>query len=63
MKGDLERGKIESDIRRIMCNEAGKEIRLRAKEFKERAGLCLEEGGASCQSLEELVVSGNQFSY
>ncbi|PON54707.1 hypothetical protein PanWU01x14_193300 [Parasponia andersonii] len=35
-----------------MCNEARKEKRLRVREFKERAGLCLKEGSASCQSLE-----------
>ncbi|GMH30574.1 hypothetical protein Nepgr_032417 [Nepenthes gracilis] len=55
LEGKLERGEIEKTIRRLMSEKEGEEIRERAAFFKEKANLCLEEGGSSYKSLESLA--------
>ena len=55
MEGVLERGKIEKGIRRLMIDNEGLEIRLRAKDLKEKANFGLREDGSSYNALNELV--------
>ncbi|KAJ7950536.1 UDP-glycosyltransferase [Quillaja saponaria] len=51
----LERAEIETTIKKIMVENEGKEIRERMLILKEKANLCLKQGGSSYQALEELV--------
>ncbi|CBI31579.3 unnamed protein product, partial [Vitis vinifera] len=55
LESGLERGEIERTIRRLMVEEEGQEIRRRSIELKEKADLCLKQGGSSHQSLESLI--------
>ncbi|KAL6327323.1 hypothetical protein AAG906_018776 [Vitis piasezkii] len=55
LENGLERGEIERTIRRLMVEEEGQEIRRRSIELKEKADLCLKQGGSSHQSLESLI--------
>ncbi|GMH30575.1 hypothetical protein Nepgr_032418 [Nepenthes gracilis] len=55
LEGKLERGEIAMTIRGLMSEKEGKEMRERAAFFKEKANLCLEEGGSSYKSLESLA--------
>ncbi|KAL6327311.1 hypothetical protein AAG906_018764 [Vitis piasezkii] len=50
LENGLERGEIERTIRRLMVEEEGQEIRRRSIELKEKADLCLKQGGSSHQS-------------
>lgn len=48
----LERGEIESAIRKLMVDEKeGEEIRERVMSFKKKIDSCLKQGGSSCESL------------
>ncbi|XP_024981568.1 UDP-glycosyltransferase 76H1-like [Cynara cardunculus var. scolymus] len=51
----LERGEMESMIRRVMVNEEGKEMRMRAGEMSEMVKDAVQNGGSSHESLEGLV--------
>ncbi|KAI7756588.1 hypothetical protein M8C21_023878 [Ambrosia artemisiifolia] len=51
----LERGKIESAIRRLMVDKEGLEFRNRITNITEKVSLCLKKGGSSYSSLEDLV--------
>lgn len=53
--GNLERGEIEKLIRRLMVEKEGEEIRERILCLKEKASLCLKEGGSSYESINSLV--------
>lgn len=55
LESGLKREEIERTIRRLMGEEEGREIRERISELKEKANLCLQQGGTSCQSLDSLV--------
>ncbi|KAI4299474.1 hypothetical protein L6164_032934 [Bauhinia variegata] len=50
-----ERGEIERTIRKLLEENEGKEIRERSSSLKEKAKLCLKQGGSSYHSLEALV--------
>ncbi|KAK0593022.1 hypothetical protein LWI29_029316 [Acer saccharum] len=52
--GNLERGEIEKLIRRLMVEKEGEEIRERILGLKEKASLCLKEGGSSYESINSL---------
>ncbi|KAH6824994.1 hypothetical protein C2S53_000436 [Perilla frutescens var. hirtella] len=51
----MERGEIEGAIRRLMIEKEGEEIRQRVECLKEKAGVCLTEGGSSYQALDGFV--------
>ncbi|PKI43588.1 hypothetical protein CRG98_036018, partial [Punica granatum] len=47
----LERGKIQRAIRRLFDEKDGEEIRDRMLHLKEKASLCLKQGGSTFQSI------------
>lgn len=51
----LERGAMESMIRRVMVDEEGEEMRVRAGEMKKMVKDAVQNGGSSHESLEGLV--------
>lgn len=51
----LQRDEIEMAIRTLMVEEKGREMRQRAAALKEKAKLCLSEGGSSYESLNQLT--------
>ncbi|XP_044467490.1 UDP-glycosyltransferase 76B1-like [Mangifera indica] len=51
----LEREEIEKTIKRVMLEEEGQEMRERIMYLKEKADICLKQGGSSYQSLENLI--------
>ncbi|CAN6165514.1 unnamed protein product [Urochloa humidicola] len=55
LEGVLERGKIETVIRRLMEESEGVEARERAKDLKKKAIMCLESNGSSKLVLDDLV--------
>ncbi|XP_024969198.1 UDP-glycosyltransferase 76B1-like [Cynara cardunculus var. scolymus] len=55
LENRLERGEIESSIKRVMVDKEGIEMRKRVLNLKEKVNLCLKEGGSSYTSLEDLV--------
>ncbi|EEF41878.1 UDP-glucuronosyltransferase, putative [Ricinus communis] len=55
LENKLERQEIESTIRRLMVDEEGEGIRLRAKDLKENVEICFRKGGSSYNSLNKLV--------
>ncbi|XLU34345.1 hypothetical protein S245_070411, partial [Arachis hypogaea] len=55
LEGKVERVEIERVIKRIMSGDEGKEVRENVLNLKEKANLCLEEGGSSYNYLDALV--------
>jgi hypothetical protein len=55
IESELERGKIERAVRRLMVDEEGKEMQKRGKNLKERVELCTKKGGSSNSSLNKLM--------
>ncbi|KAL6327338.1 hypothetical protein AAG906_018791 [Vitis piasezkii] len=55
LENGLKRGEIEGAIRRLMVEKSGQEIRDRCIALKEKANLCLKQGGSSYQTLEDLI--------
>ncbi|CAD6207421.1 unnamed protein product [Miscanthus lutarioriparius] len=53
--GDLERGRVEAAIRRLMTDEEGAEMRARACELKKAAAECTGEGGSSRLAIDKLI--------
>ncbi|XP_031270502.1 UDP-glycosyltransferase 76E2-like [Pistacia vera] len=51
LENDLDRGKIERAIKRLMVEKEGEEMRQKAAELKEK----IKKGGSSNNSLDELV--------
>ena len=51
----LERQEIETTIRRLMVEREGEGMREKIMGLKEKANVCLKQGGSSYQSLESLV--------
>ncbi|KAF3454623.1 hypothetical protein FNV43_RR05071 [Rhamnella rubrinervis] len=51
----LERGEIERAIRKLILDDEGKEMRVRAKDLKERVEVSTGKGGSSHNYLNELV--------
>lgn len=52
---NLERGEIEKGIRTLMAERENGGIMQRMKDLKEKADRCIEEGGSTFKSLENLV--------
>ncbi|XP_007016264.2 PREDICTED: UDP-glucose iridoid glucosyltransferase [Theobroma cacao] len=63
LQNKLERGNIEGAIKKLMVDMEGEEIRKKAMDLKEKADLCLREGGSSCCSLNELTKQIYSFDY
>ncbi|XP_024635465.1 UDP-glycosyltransferase 76F1 isoform X2 [Medicago truncatula] len=55
LEGKLERGEIEKVIRKLMVGDEGNEIRENVMNLKEKANVCLKEGGSSYSFLDSLV--------
>ncbi|XP_062190765.1 DIMBOA UDP-glucosyltransferase BX9-like [Phragmites australis] len=55
LEGELERGKIEGAVRRLLCEEEGREMRQRAKDFRNKAVNCMDEGGSSKTAIDLLL--------
>jgi UDP:flavonoid glycosyltransferase YjiC (YdhE family) len=53
--GKLERGKIESGVRKLLGQEEGEEMRRRASDIKNKAYWCIKEGGTSLTQIDMLV--------
>jgi hypothetical protein len=55
LENKLERGEIENVIRKLMLGDEANEIRENVKNLKEKANVCLKEGGSSYCFLDSLV--------
>ncbi|KAG2641031.1 hypothetical protein PVAP13_2KG142900 [Panicum virgatum] len=55
IEGELERGKIEKAIRKLMEEREGAEMRERAVELKKKVADCLKPGGSSQIAIDKLV--------
>ncbi|KAK2442021.1 UDP-Glycosyltransferase superfamily protein [Trifolium repens] len=55
LENKLERGEIEKVIRKLMVGDEAYEIRENVKNLKEKANVCLKEGGSSYCFLDSLV--------
>ncbi|GAV75063.1 UDPGT domain-containing protein, partial [Cephalotus follicularis] len=55
LESELDRGKIEIAVRRLMVDTEGEDIRQRAMEFKKKTDHCLGESGSSLDCLNELT--------
>ncbi|KAL5747970.1 hypothetical protein ACOSP7_025001 [Xanthoceras sorbifolium] len=55
LENDLEREEIERVIRRLMLENEGEEMRQRAADLKLKIKLCIQKGGSSYNSLNNLV--------
>ncbi|KAK0605099.1 hypothetical protein LWI29_022753 [Acer saccharum] len=52
---ELESGKKEKAIRKLMVDREGEEMRKRAKHLKQKVDMSLKEGGSSYNSLNDLA--------
>ncbi|KAL6897253.1 hypothetical protein ACP4OV_006949 [Aristida adscensionis] len=55
LEGELERGKVENAIRKLMNRMEGAQMRERAKELKNKVAECLETDGSSQVAIDKLV--------
>ncbi|TVU39884.1 hypothetical protein EJB05_13328, partial [Eragrostis curvula] len=55
LEGELERGKVEMAIRKLMLERDGDEMRERAKKLKKKVAECLKVGGSSRTAIDKLV--------
>ena len=55
LEGELERGRIEEAIRKLMEEREGAEMRERAMELKKKVAHCLKSGGSSQIAMDKLV--------
>ncbi|XP_043714765.1 UDP-glycosyltransferase 76B1-like [Telopea speciosissima] len=55
LENKLERGEIERNIRRLMVEKEGEEMRERVASLKEKAEASVKKGGSSYESLEDLI--------
>ncbi|CAL5076279.1 unnamed protein product [Urochloa decumbens] len=55
LEGELERGKIEMAITKLLCMEEGRHMRQRAKDLRDKAVKCTEENGSSKSAIELLL--------
>lgn len=55
LEGELERGKIEKAVRKLMEEREGEEMRDRAKELKKNVADCLKTSGTSQVAIDKLV--------
>ncbi|CAM0954373.1 unnamed protein product [Alopecurus aequalis] len=55
LDGELERGKVEATIRRLMQSKDGEEMRRRARELGNRAAESMTLDGSSCVNIDKLT--------
>jgi len=55
LEGELERGRIEEAIRKLMEEREGAEMRERSVELKKKVADCLKPGGSSQIAIDKLV--------
>ncbi|KAL6897393.1 hypothetical protein ACP4OV_007089 [Aristida adscensionis] len=55
LEGELERGKIEMAIKKLMKEKEGDEMRERARELKKKVAACLKRNGSSQIAIDKLV--------
>ena len=55
LEGELERGKIEMAITKLLCTEEGRQMRQRARDLRDKAAKCIEEEGSSQSAIELLL--------
>nr|CAB3456156.1 unnamed protein product [Digitaria exilis] len=55
LEGELERGKIEIAITKLLCSEEGRQMRQRAKDLRDKAVTCIEEEGSSKSAVDLLL--------
>ncbi|XP_020228073.1 UDP-glycosyltransferase 76F1-like [Cajanus cajan] len=55
LQNKLERGEVEETIKKLMVGDEVNEIRENALNLKEKASVCLKQGGSSYSSLDSLV--------
>lgn len=55
LEDEFERGEIERAVRKLMINSDGEEIRVRAKDMKEKIQVSMSKGGSNYNFLNELV--------
>ncbi|XP_042511033.1 UDP-glycosyltransferase 76B1-like [Macadamia integrifolia] len=55
LENRLERGEIERNIRRLMVEKEGEEMRERVMALKEKAEVCVRKGGCSNKHLGDLI--------
>ncbi|KAL6897394.1 hypothetical protein ACP4OV_007090 [Aristida adscensionis] len=55
LEGELERGKIETAIRKLMNEREGDEMRERALELKKKVAACIKPSGSSQTAIDMLV--------
>lgn len=55
LEGELERGKIEKAIRKLMEEKQGGVMREKAKQLKEKVVSCLGSGGSSLLAVDKLI--------
>ncbi|KAF9665564.1 hypothetical protein SADUNF_Sadunf16G0136200 [Salix dunnii] len=55
LENKLERKEIERAVRRLMVDSEGEEMRRQAKKLKEKAEICIKEGGSSYNNLKKLL--------
>ncbi|KAL6594975.1 hypothetical protein ACP70R_048078 [Stipagrostis hirtigluma subsp. patula] len=55
LEGDLERGTIQRAVRKLLCEEEGREMRKRAENLKDKSVQCIEGGGSSDATMNLLM--------
>ncbi|KAL5198324.1 hypothetical protein ABZP36_001836 [Zizania latifolia] len=55
LEGKLERGMIERAVTKLLREEEGREMRQKAKDLKNKAAVCIEEGGSTRNTINMLV--------
>ncbi|XP_044346488.1 UDP-glucose iridoid glucosyltransferase-like [Triticum aestivum] len=55
LEGKSERGKIETSVRKLFCQEEGRDMRHRANDLKDKATQCMKKGGSSKTRINLLV--------
>lgn len=55
LENNLDRGNVESAIKRLMMEEEGQELRIRTLNLKGKVDFSIRGKGSSCQNLENLI--------
>jgi len=55
LEGELERGKVEMAITKLLCTEEGRQMRQRAKDLRDKAVMCIEDEGSSKSAIDLLL--------
>lgn len=63
LENALKRGEVEAAIKRLVVEKTGLGIRGRCRELKEKANVCLKQGGTSQRTLEDLICCISSLSF